>query len=139
MKLRQNAKRIFSAALVLWMSGIIVLFCCSNMPTAHAASQEIESCPLAKKSDCTKTSANDSEYSFSKQSKAFDCCAFPAKIFDKTRKIEKSPEAVAIAETIEIKAPEFSLIEKTSAPPKFYQSFARDRGSTYLQNCVFRI
>lgn len=138
MIIMHNTKRIFTAALVFWMSGIVLLFCC-DMPTASAADAEIESCPLARKNACSKTSASDSEHSFKHDPRTFDCCVFPAKIFDKVRKTEKSPEAAAVAETVAIDAPKFSSVDKPSEPSRFYQSFARDRGSTYLQNCVFRI
>ena len=139
MKLRQNTKRIFSAALVFWMSGVIVLFCCGNMPTVKAASEEIESCPLAKKGRCAKTSEENTDYSFNQGSNAFDCCAFPARIFDKVRKIEKSPESAMVVEAIEVSTPRLYLTAKTYQTPQFYQSFVRNRGSTYLQNRVFRI
>ncbi len=140
MKFRHTAKRIFSAALVFWMSGIVVLFCCGNMPAVKAASEEIEHCPLAKKGDgAKKTSAEITDYSFNQESKAFDCCAFPARIFDKTRKIEKSPESAAVVEKIEVSAPKFYLTTESYQSPQFYQSFVRNRGSTYLQNRVFRI
>jgi hypothetical protein len=138
MKFRQNTKRIFTAALVVWMSGIVLFLCC-DMPGVKAATVEIESCPLAKKSNCSKTSENNTEHSFRQESHTFDCCAFPAKIFDKVRKTEKLPEAVNVAEAVVTAAPKFSLIEKNFKSPKFYQSFARNRGSTHLQNCVFRI
>jgi len=137
MNFRHNAKRIFTAALVFWLSGIVVLFCC-DMP-ANAAVAEIESCPLAKKAHCAKTVETDSEHSFEGQPRTFDCCVFPAKIFDKARKLEKSPESMAIAETIEIAAPKFFVVGKIFKSPEFYQSFVRNRGSTHLRNCVFRI
>ena len=138
MKFRQNAKRIFTAALVVWMSGVVLFLCC-DMPTANAASEEIESCPLAKKGNCSKTFTSDSDHSFRHTPRTFDCCVFPAKIFDKTRKIEKSPESTAVAEVVKIAAPKFSLVEKTFKSPKFYQSFDLNLGSTHLRNCVFRI
>jgi len=137
MKFRHHAKRIFTAALVLWLSGIVVLFCC-DMP-AEAAGAEIESCPLAKKAHCTKTAETNSEYSFEGQPRTFDCCVFPAKIFDKARKLEKSPESAAIAETVETAAPKFFIVGEIFNSPKLYQSFVRNRGSTHLRNCVFRI
>jgi hypothetical protein len=139
MKLQQNTKRIFSAALIFWMSGVIVLFCCGNMPTVKAASEEIESCPLAKKGHCAKTSEENTDYSFNQESNAFDCCAFPARIFDKVRKIEKSPESAMVVEAVEVSTLRFYLTAKTYQTPQFYQSFVRNRGSTYLQNRVFRI
>ena len=137
MNLQQNTKRIFTAALVLWLSGIVVLFCC-DMP-AKAASAEIESCPLAKKGDCAKTAEANSEHAFGQQPRTFDCCVFPAKIFDKARKLEKSAEMAATAETVEIAAPKFFIVGKLFKSPTFYQSFVRNRGSTHLTNCVFRI
>lgn len=104
-----------------------------------AKAAEIESCPLAKKGHCAKTAEIDSERSFEKQLPTFDCCTFPAKIFDKARKLEKSPESAAVAETIEIAAPQFFTVGKVFKSPKFYQSFVRNRGSTHLRNRVFRI
>jgi len=135
MNLRQNTKRVFTAALALWLSGIVVLFCCEN----RAAGAEAESCPLAKKGNCSKTAEGNSEQSFGQEPRTVDCCAFPAKIFDKARKIEKSPESATAAAIVEIAAPKFSLVEKTFDYPTFYQSFIRNRGSTHLTNCVFRI
>ena len=136
MELRRNTKRIFTAALAGWLSGIVVLFCCGTMPTKAA---ENESCPLAKKGHCTKTAETNAEHSFEKQLPTFDCCAFPAKIFDKVRKLEKLPESATFEETIEIAAPNFFVVEQTFKSPKFRQSFVRNRGSTYLLNRVFRI
>jgi hypothetical protein len=139
MKLWQNTKRIFSAALVSWMSGVIVLFCCGNMPTANAASMENESCPLAKKSNCSKSSEKTEESFFKQESNAFECCAFPARIFDKVRKVEKSPESPAIVDAIEISQPKFSLIEKIYKSPKSYHSFVGNGSTTYLRNRTLRI
>jgi len=137
MNLQQYTKRFFTAALVFWLSGIVVLFCC-DMPT-QAAGAEIESCPLAKKGDCAKTAEANSEHAFGQEPRTFDCCIFPTKIFDKARKLEKSPEAAAIAETIETAAPKFFIVGRFFKSLTFYQSFVRNRGSTHLTNRVFRI
>lgn len=142
MNFRQHAKRIFTAALVVWMSGIVLSLCC-EMP-ANAAAMEVESCPLAKKGNhCAKTvadsSADDFKTSFGRESRAFDCCNFPSQIFDKVRKTEVAPQATVISKAIEIVAPKFFIVERTFNSSTFPQSFVRNRGSTYLQNCVFRI
>lgn len=137
MNLQQSTKRIFTAALILWLSGIVVLFCC-DMP-AQAADAEIESCPLAKKGNCAKTAEANSEHSFGQEPRTIDCCAFPVKIFDKARKLEKSPEDAAVAETIEIIAPKVFIVGRFFKSQIFYQSFVRNRGSTHLTNRVFRI
>ena len=99
---------------------------------------EPESCPLAKKGDCSKSPDKDSEHYFGQETRAANCCAFPAKVFDKVRKIEKQPE-LATAAIVEIAALKFSRTEKNFPSPKLFQSFVRNRGSTHLTNCVFRI
>lgn len=141
MRVPPRAKRIFTHALAFWLSGIVVLFCCGAMPT-EAASAEIESCPLAKKGHCTKNAEANSQNSFEKEPPpTFDCCAFPAKIFDKARKLGKSPESPTVAATAEIAAPRFftAVTNFKSPPARFHQSFVRNRGGTHLRNCVFRI
>lgn len=131
-------KRIFTAALAVWLSGIVLVICC-KMPTANAAGAAMESCPLAKKSDCEKSAQESSGESFENESQTFDCCTFPAKVFDKARKIEVQPPPTIISETIETVAPKIFSFQKTFSFPQVYQSFTRNRGSTHLQNCVFRI
>lgn len=141
MNFRQNTKRIFTVALVVWMSGIVLFLCC-EMPT-NAAAIEMESCPLAKKGNCSKTvadnSTDDSKTSFGRELRAFDCCNFPAQIFDKARKTEVAPQATVISKSVEIAAPKIFVVERFFNSSTFHQSFVRNRGSTYLNNCVFRI
>ena len=141
MNFRQNAKRIFTTALVVWMSGIVLFLCC-EMPSS-AAAMEMESCPLAKKGNCAKTvaedSTDDSKTSFKGESRRIDCCNFPAQIFDKARKIEAAPQATVISKSVEMPAPKFFIVEKNFNFSTVPRSFVRNRGSTYLNNCVFRI
>lgn len=138
MKFRQTTKRIFTAALAVWMSGIVLVICC-QMPSVKAADAEMESCPLAKKGDCAKSSQSNSGESFGNESQSFDCCVFPAKVFDKAKKIEIQPQTAEAVEKIEIAAPKEFIVRRTFTSPKIHQSFIRNRGSTYLQNRVFRI
>ncbi len=137
MNLRQNTKRIFTAALAVWMSGIVLLVCC-QMTSANAAHAEMESCPLAKKSDCAKSSKENPGEFVADESQSLDCCIFPAQVFDKARKIEVQPSAT-IAAPLEVGAPPVFTVQKTFEQLKVYQSFIRNRGSTYLNNCIFRI
>ena len=136
--LQQNIKRMVAGLLVVWMSGVIVLFCC-EMPSANAAGNEVESCPLAKKGDCSKTFVEDAERFFGQEPLSLDCCGFPAKIFDKVRKLEDTPQSAAGTGKIEIAAPKFFAFEKTFRLSKYNQSFVRNHGNTYLRNRVFRI
>ncbi|MCY7376393.1 MAG: hypothetical protein LH472_10535 [Pyrinomonadaceae bacterium] len=135
MNFRQTSKRIFTAALAVWMSGIVLVVCC-QMPTANA---ETDSCPLAKKGDCAKMSEEHSGQFFGNQSPTFDCCTFPAKIFDKARKLEIQPPTAEVVEAVKIAAPKISLFKPIVEKRRVYQSFIRNHGSTHLQNCVFRI
>ena len=138
MKYRQNTKRIFTAALAVWMSGIVLVICC-QMSLAMAASAKTETCPLAKKGNCAKSFQENQSESFGNESQSFDCCVFPAKVFDKARKIEAQPQTTEAVETIEIAAPKSFIIRRTFTSPKIHQFFIRNRGSTYLRNRVFRI
>ncbi len=99
----------------------------------------MESCPLAKKGDCKKSSQESSGESFRHESQTFDCCAFPAKIFDKARKIEIQPPTAEVTETVKIGAPKFSLLKSVVEKLQIHQSFVHNRGDTYLRNRVFRI
>lgn len=137
MKFRLSAKRIIVAALAVWMSGIVVVFCCQVR--ANAAGEQIESCPLAKKSKCAKAIGKNSVASFGLEPTAFDCCAFPAKIFGKARKLENAHALPVPAKIFGITAPQFSPVPGTFALPILYQSFVRNRKSIYLCNRVFRI
>lgn len=135
MKLRRITKRIFTASLAVWLSGIVLILCC-NMPTAKA---ETISCPLARKDNCAKSSENDFRESFRNESLTFDCCGFPAKVFDKVRKLEFQPQAAEAVETVRIAAPKISFSKTVVKKDRVYQSFVHDRANAHLRNCVFRI
>jgi len=133
------SQRIISSVLVIWLSGVVLLFCCGKM---EARAVEADSCPLAKAGHCDRQPGNEKAVDFpkfQKETNALDCCGFLPKVFDKARKIEKIPQA-AIATTIaKISAPKFSFVVQQVKSPKVYRSAIRNRGSTYLKNCVFRI
>ncbi|HEX8737868.1 MAG TPA: hypothetical protein VF721_21230 [Pyrinomonadaceae bacterium] len=133
------SQRIIASVLVIWLSGVVLLFCCENM---KAQMSEADSCPLAKTSHCDKQSSvadNPEAARFQKESHAFDCCGFLPKVFDKARKIEKNPQASIQATTAKIAAPKFSFVADTIKAPKVYRPPVHNRGGTYLKNCVFRI
>lgn len=133
------SQRIISGALVLWLSGVALLFCCGNMETRAA---EPDACPLAKTSHCKKQPGAETKVDFARfqrESLTFDCCAFLPKVFDKARKIEKNPQVAIATATVKTTAPKFSFVVETIRTPKVYQPMVHNRGSTYLKNCVFRI
>ena len=106
------------------------------MPTAKA---ETISCPLARKGDCAKSTANDFSESFRNESLIFDCCGFPAKVFDKVRKLEFQPQTAEAVETVKIAAPKISFFKTIVKKERVYLSFVRNRANAHLRNCVFRI
>jgi hypothetical protein len=133
------SQRIMSSMLVIWLSGVALLFCCGNM---QARAAQTDSCPLAKTSHCDKQSGdenNPDSAKFQKESFAFDCCGFLPKVFDKARKIEKIPQLAIVSPSAEVPAPKFSFVVRRVKSPKIYQPVVHNRGSTYLKNCVFRI
>lgn len=139
MKLRLS-QRIISGALVIWLSGVVLLFCCGKMEARAAA--EADSCPLAKTSHCDRQSGAENAVdfaSFQRESGAFNCCGFLPELFDKARKIEKNPQALTTAMSAKTRATKFSFVIREVKSPKIYQPAIRNRGSTYLKNCVFRI
>jgi hypothetical protein len=133
------SQRLISSVLVIWLSGVVLLFCCGNM---EARAAEADSCPLAKTSHCDKQSSDENSLDFArfqKESLTFDCCAFLPKVFDKARKIEKIPQVANVSKSAEIPAPKFSFVVQNVKSPKIYRPVVHNRGSTYLKNCVFRI
>jgi hypothetical protein len=133
------SQRITAGVLVIWLSGVVLLFCCGNM---KAQAAEADSCPLAKTSHCDKHSSveDDPETArFQTESRAFDCCGFLPKVFDKARKIEKDPQAAPTMPTAKISAPKFSFVVAAIKAPGAYRPPVHNRGGTYLKNCVFRI
>ncbi len=133
------SQRVISSLLVIWLSGVVLLFCCGNMEARAAVA---DSCPLAKAGHCDKQSGNESAVDFArfqKESRTFDCCGFLPNLFDKARKIEKNPQAATLTATAKTPAPKFSFVIHQVKSPKVYRPLVYNRGSTYLKNCVFRI
>ncbi|MCS6873718.1 MAG: hypothetical protein NZM17_03455 [Pyrinomonadaceae bacterium] len=80
-------RRVFTTFLVLWLSGVAFLFCCLNMKAEEAIQA---SCPLAKIAHCENSRRQETVNSLQRSSLGFDCCSPFIKLFDKTRKEEKS-------------------------------------------------
>jgi hypothetical protein len=138
--LQQNTKRVVAGMLAVWLSGVVFLFCC-EMPNAQAA--EAESCPLKKTSHCDKKT-NDKivsqNASLETGNETVNCCPFMmSQVFDKARKLETNGQSAEVAVVSKVSPPKFSLLKTNSQSIIFYQSVLRNRGSTYLRNCVFRI
>lgn len=137
--LQQNTKRVIAGLLAVWLSGVVFLFCCE---ATKSKSTVAESCPLAKTNHCHKMPGGKTDLEFAAlqtENQTFDCCRFPVQVFDKARKIETVQQAAIVSTVVKISAPKLSFIKTDFKFPAVYQSFIRNRGSTFLRNCVFRI
>jgi hypothetical protein len=110
------------------------------MPKAKAS--EVESCPLKKASHCDKISTGEAVSHFASlaaENHTIDCCRFPAQVFDKARKLETHQQPAKAPAIVKVPSPEFAVFKIKPYSPNFYQSVIRNRRSTFLRNCVFRI
>jgi hypothetical protein len=148
---RSKIKRItlkgLSAFFVIWLSGVLVLVGCgSSFFKASAMSlmtEEAESCPLGEGHECCKKKAkvDDNSAKVSEdENKPVDCCAFkPVKTLSANLSNSKETKQTAVlTEKVETPKPVY-LIKQTYKIPQVYHSAIRNRGSTYLKNCVFLI
>ncbi len=146
-KFNQIMLKSLSAFFVVWLSGVLVLVgCSSHIFTASAMNsvvEEPESCPLGEGHDCCKkkVETDDNLPKVSEdENKTVDCCAFkPQKTLSADLSNSKdTKQSTLVNKTFETPKPVY-FIKQTSKSPQIYHSAIRNRGSTYLQNCNFRI
>ncbi len=142
-KIKQILLKSLSAFFVFWLSSVLVLVCCgSHLFRVSAMSAEAESCPL-KGHECCKKKAeveNNSAKVSESEGKTADCCAFkPSKTLSADLQNSKNSKQSQVL-TAKVQTPKVVyFIKQTYKIPQIYHSAIRNRGSTYLQNCVFRI
>ena len=137
--LQQNTKRVVTGLLAVWLSGVVFLFCCE---TSKAKASETENCPLSKTSHCNKESNDETVSqlaSFQTENHTIDCCLFRSQVFDKARKFETNQPTAELAAVVKAPTAKFFFVKHESGSPKVYHSLILNRGSTRLNNCVFRI
>jgi hypothetical protein len=146
-KFNQILLKSLSAFFVVWLSGVLVLVGCSShiftTSAMNSVVEEAESCPLGEGHDCCKKKAkvDDNSAKVSEdESKTIDCCAFkPQKTLSADLSNSKNTKQTAVAtEKVETPKPLY-FIKQTYKIPQVYHSAIRNRGSTYLKNCVFLI
>jgi len=132
------AQKLIALSLVVFLSGTCCLLCCKTMKAA--ASGTAESCPLSKGHHCPTKSGkpNLTQAASAGAGQAEKCCPFISKRSDLARKTEIDHKA-SVSAPVRISLPEFFLAGDTTQRSKIYHSVVRNRGSTYLNNCVFRI
>ncbi len=146
-KLNQIMLKCLSAFFVVWLSGVLVLIGCSshNFITSamNSVVEKAESCPLGEGHDCCKNKPKvDGKLPkvSEDENKTVDCCAFkPQKTLSADLSNSKNTkQSVVATDVIETPNPVY-FIKQSYKIPQVYHSIIRNRGSTYLKNCVFRI
>jgi hypothetical protein len=128
-----------SAVLVFWLSSVLVLVCCSPHLFTASVMKMDESCPMQKGHECCNK--NKDAKSLSETKKINDsCCVFkPTKTLSADLQTVKITKQTKVAtEKVELPKPVY-FIQTAYKSTKIYHSAIRNRGSTYIQNCVFRI
>ena len=136
---RKISHRSLAGFLMIWLSGAVFLFCCEM---AAAERLEEEFCPLSKAhSHCDKNAAVTDSNAFSGRSAdfSFDCCAFLPIVFEKTRTIEKVPQAAPITPKLKIERHYLSNLDTPFEISSNYHSTVLPRNDLFLRNCYFRL
>lgn len=143
LKFKQMLPKAVSAFLVFWLSGVLILVCCgSDFLIASASNVVVEeemSCPMKKGHDCCKKGNESNKVSETEKDSA-TCCIFKrgktlSGDLQNNHQIKQSP---AVTEKLQTPKPVY-FTKQTYKSPKIYHSIIRNRGSTFLENCVFRI
>lgn len=146
-KLNKILLKGLSAFFVVWLSGVLVLVGCGShffkALAMNTANEEVESCPLGKGHECCKKQAkveNNLPKVSEDKSKTVDCCAFkPTKTLSADLQNSKNTKQTAIVTAKVVTPKPVYFIKQTYKIPQVYHSAIRNRGSTYLFNCNFRI
>jgi hypothetical protein len=132
--MKHTVQKLVALPLIIFLSGACCLFC-SVIPVVSAAH-----CPLERSGHCGKKSGQlSSAPSFTREGlDGVLRCPFISKRSETAQKpvIETGAAAVKTAGISFLSS--FSAA-KNSLSPHSYRSVVRNRGSTYLANCVFRI
>lgn len=133
-KLKSILPKAISAFLVFWLSSVLVVICCGIMTPEVSASEDIPECHKKHQTDNDKNKISESE------SEKDDCCVFkPVKTLSyDLQKQQEVEQSLAITEKFVTPKPVY-FTKQTYNSPAIYHSAIRNRGSTYLINCNFRI
>lgn len=135
---RKISHKSLAGFLMIWLSGIVFLFCCEM---AAAQSLESEFCPLSKtQSHCDKAADNNlNTLSDQPAGSSTGCCAFLPAVFDKTRKIEKAQQPVMADYKLFVNRPRFILANDNREIPANYRATVLSQNNLHIRNCILRI
>ncbi len=133
-------QKLLALSLIVFLSGTCCLLCC-DLTKVAAAFGSAESCPLSKSRHCPRpakqevSTANTFTVS-AEQTRTF--CPFISKRGDVVQSVKGDLKFIAVA-PVKIAAPPVLFVKPAFTADRVSNSFIRDRGGTYLTNCVFRI
>jgi len=137
MKIRSVIHRSFTAFLAVWLSGVVLLFCCGQL---NARASEGDHCPLAKMAGhCSKAEQQTAApVAVEGSPECFDCAFLPV-LFDKARKLE-SPQKHFAAPVVAATLVEPPIRVAAIAPvPSIYETRLADSRRIFIRNRVLRI
>lgn len=136
-KFKQGLSKAISALMIFWLSSVLIFLCCITMSEEVSASEMIPECHQTQKHQTQDTDLKN--ISKSKKS-SFDCCVFkPQKTLATDLQTSKDLKHIQAAEKpVSLEKPVY-VAQQNYQPAKVYHSAIRNRGSTYLKNCNFRI
>ena len=136
-KLKQVFSKTVSTTMVLWLSSVLIFVCCGTMPENISASEMTSECHQMQHEATPESEAK--RVSESGKDK-MDCCVFkPHKTLSADLQSSKDLKNIRVAEKASIVDKPVYLVKQNYQPVKVYRSAIHNRGSTYLQNCNFRI
>ena len=135
------AQKLIALALIIFLSETCCALCCGTMQVAALAMAK--SCPMSKQHHCPKAEKPDAPNvagqiaAYTDSTKRF--CPFISKRGDATKN-DYFEFKFSNASPVKLLSPsKVFLAGQAFTVDKTYRSLVRNRGSTYLANCVFRI
>jgi hypothetical protein len=130
-----GVKNLLALSLIIFLSETCCLLCCGAM------SLTVRHCPLEKTAHCNSASADaDLSASISREgSGKTNFCPFISKRYEPAPRTEANAKNVA-SQSLAVALPKLQHSDRYFyISPARYSSPIRDRGGTYIANCVFRI
>jgi len=135
-KFKEIASKSIAASLTIWLSGVVLLFCCTASKAAPVA---VDFCPMAKMPHHCDMDMPDETKAFTAPEPICVNCDLLPVVFDKARKIEAPQKQVATPAAVPVIR--ISLTPNTQiAPPRRarYTSRFADKSRTFIATQVFR-
>jgi len=126
-------QKLIALTLIVFLSEACCLLCCGvTVMASH------HSCPLEKTAHCDKKAEETGTFLVREGQTRTNFCPFISKRSELGKSVVFDGKTVNSASAVTA-LPKFTVVARKFSPPPSYRSTIRNRGSTYLTNCVFRI